>query len=514
MTEFFDIKDIRKINFRALTSQLPGRSSSWNPFSTRGRYVMSILRSYDLMLDHNINTGRRLAHFIGQGLIETNYLQATAENLNYSQSALLRVFRRHFESPAEAADFARNPERIANRVYSNRLGNGDEASGDGWRYRGRGFFQLTGKDNYRRYGDMAGIDLVSDPEILERDFRASLLVAAAYFDQTGLGVFADEDNAAAVSRGVNRGDPTSPYKAHGEADRILWTRRVSDIVFNPGKIYPFNAAPALEPKTADFTVGDEGDGVRKLQEKLAALDYAVGTPDGVFGQNTRRAVINFQDEHGLPLTGVADSKTLSTLTDVFSQPKPVAPSVFSEPSVRDLEKAGDKQVDEAEKVGAAGVAIGAAGAAGAAVQTGAGEAVMDMIRGEGTDAGDVGSATQIQTSAANEAEATPSVTPGTSGAEETAVVSESVPATEAGGPTSSTDTVAASPAETAPAPAVPTPIEETTATVAQPTPEMASPAATSGEDLFTLFIWLSIIFFGIFIFFRSREIVRGRVEAR
>ncbi len=262
--------------------------------------------------ENGITTPQRLAHFLGQGIVETNYLQAKGENLNYSFDGLKRTFGHKFASDDEIRQYARNPEKIANRVYANRLGNGPEESGDGWRYRGRGFFQLTGKDNYRRYGELAGVDLVSDPDVLSRDLKTSLQVAAAYFNRTGLGEFADANNIAAVSRGVNRGDPRSPTPAIGEAERIQWTTKALELVNSPQAILQDAAlnAPVAEGALA---LGATGVTVGELQDDLHALGYTTGSESGVFGPETRRAVMNFQEEHGLPIAGVVDEATKAAI---------------------------------------------------------------------------------------------------------------------------------------------------------------------------------------------------------
>ena len=103
------------------------------------------------MAVHGIDTELRIAHFLAQVMHESGGLRLTEENLNYSAEGLRRVFRKYYRSDAEAAADARQPERIANRVYASRMGNGPESSGDGYRYRGRGLIQLTGKDNYRSF---------------------------------------------------------------------------------------------------------------------------------------------------------------------------------------------------------------------------------------------------------------------------------------------------------------------------------------------------------------------------
>jgi putative chitinase len=330
---FFGIQNIDEIDFGKLVGELPGRSA-WNPFSTQGQYVLAILQSYSMLQEHEINTALRLAHFLGQGIVETNYLRAKSENLNYSFDVLKRLFGHKFSGDDEIREYARNPEKIANRIYANRMDNGPEESGDGWRYRGRGFFQLTGKQNYRYYGELAGVDLLSDPDVLERDLKRSLQVAAAYFQKTGLAEFADRNDIAAVSRGINRGDPRSRAPAFHEAERIQWTAKALAVVRDPAALLK-----SVEPEDGSLRNGSTGEAVRALQEKLARLGYPVGAADGIFGPATRRAVLAFQDEHELSATGVADQATMSALdaalddgTSAPSEPPVEQPAPQPEPA--------------------------------------------------------------------------------------------------------------------------------------------------------------------------------------
>ncbi len=118
----------------------------------------------------------RLTAIIGQCAHESVDYKARFENLNYSADGLWRVFRRHFVSRSERDLNARQPEKISNRVYANRIGNGSEASGDGYRYRGRGYLQLTGRANYRAYGTNLGIDLEGTPDLAAEPEIAWLVV--------------------------------------------------------------------------------------------------------------------------------------------------------------------------------------------------------------------------------------------------------------------------------------------------------------------------------------------------
>ena len=167
---------------------------------------------------YEINTPLRIAHFLAQAMHECGEFTVNKENLNYSAQGLLRVFPKYFTSE-QANYYARKPEMIANRVYSNRMGNGNEASGDGWRYRGRGIFQLTGKDNYNRYGNAIGVDLVNDPD-LACDPTISLQIACEYWKSRNINVDADNDDINTITRKINGG-------YNGLDDRIRLYEEVS-----------------------------------------------------------------------------------------------------------------------------------------------------------------------------------------------------------------------------------------------------------------------------------------------
>lgn len=120
-----------------------------------------------ILYRYGITTKHEIAAFLAQVGHESAYLRYRKENLNYSAKALRRVFRKYFSTIALANAYARNPEKIANRVYASRMGNGPESSGDGWRYRGRGFIQLTGKNNYMVFAEDEGLSLDEAIQYLE-----------------------------------------------------------------------------------------------------------------------------------------------------------------------------------------------------------------------------------------------------------------------------------------------------------------------------------------------------------
>ena len=151
-----------------------------------------------------INTPERIAGFLSQIGHESGGLKFVIENLNYSAPALRTVFGKYFHDDSQANACARQPQKIADKVYANRMGNGDEDSGDGFKYRGRGLIQLTGKDNYTAFGNACGVDAVSHPEIVESPDAAAL--SAGWFWSTHrLNALADASDVEGMTRRINGG---------------------------------------------------------------------------------------------------------------------------------------------------------------------------------------------------------------------------------------------------------------------------------------------------------------------
>jgi putative chitinase len=158
---------------------------------------------------YQINTPKRLAHFLSQCGHESGGFKAFSENLNYSAEGLLKTFPKYFNAETAAA-YARKPERIANRVYANRMSNGNEESGDGWKFRGRGCIQLTGRANYTAYDQAVPENVLVNPDLVA---GAMALDSAGWFWRTnGLNQIADTGDVTAVTKRVNGG-------THGLADR-------------------------------------------------------------------------------------------------------------------------------------------------------------------------------------------------------------------------------------------------------------------------------------------------------
>lgn len=152
-----------------------------------------------------IDTPLRLAHFLSQCGHESINFTAVKENLNYGAKGLLNIFGRYFPNEALAKQYERQPEKIANRVYGGRMGNGPESSGEGFKYRGRGYIQLTGKDNYRAFGAAIGVDIVNNPDLVATTYP---LLSAAWFFQRCLpkcDMGSNEEAVKAVTRCVNGG---------------------------------------------------------------------------------------------------------------------------------------------------------------------------------------------------------------------------------------------------------------------------------------------------------------------
>lgn len=236
------------------------------------------------------------AHLIGQCAHESLGFTRVAEALFYTTPARLRaVWPARFRDAAAAMSFLRDPAALANHVYGGRMGN--DRPGDGYRYRGRGYLQLTGRATYRLFGARIGIDLETTPERAEEP-EIAWAVAIAYFEhrrrdgRTAMG-WARAGNVEMVTRIVNGG-------VHGLEDRRARTLRAASVLGGG------TADPVLAP-------GAEGDAVLRAQHALAALGHSPGALDGDFGPRTAAAVAAFQAARALAPTGVLDAATRALL---------------------------------------------------------------------------------------------------------------------------------------------------------------------------------------------------------
>ena len=157
-----------------------------------------------LLPDYDINTPQRVAAFVAQCAHESGNFVFIKENLNYKAISLRKVFPKYFSSDVQAAQYANKPEMIANRVYANRMGNGSEESGDGYRYCGRGLIQLTGKQNYTNFADSIECAVEEAAEYLAT-FEGACQSACWFWEQNNLNRFADAGDIKGLTRAINGG---------------------------------------------------------------------------------------------------------------------------------------------------------------------------------------------------------------------------------------------------------------------------------------------------------------------
>ena len=157
-----------------------------------------------LLTEYEINTPNRVAAFLAQCAHESGGFVFLKENLNYKASDLRRIFPRYFQTDEIAAQYEKKPEKIANRVYANRMGNGDEASGDGFRYCGRGLIQLTGKTNYQLFADSLEMKLEDVLEYLQT-FEGAAQSACWFWETNSLNRFADAGDLVSMTKRINGG---------------------------------------------------------------------------------------------------------------------------------------------------------------------------------------------------------------------------------------------------------------------------------------------------------------------
>lgn len=160
-----------------------------------------------LLDEYEINTAQRIAAFVAQCAHESGGFMVLKENLNYKPATLRRIFNKYFQSDAIAEQYCAKLNRqmhIANRVYANRMGNGDEASGDGWRFCGRGLIQLTGRNNYQAFADSLEMDINDVPEYLAT-FEGAAQSACWYWETNKLNRFADAGDIKGLTKAINGG---------------------------------------------------------------------------------------------------------------------------------------------------------------------------------------------------------------------------------------------------------------------------------------------------------------------
>lgn len=169
----------------------------------------------EVMQKFSVNTPLRLSHFLAQCGHESGGFKLTQENLNYSAKGLMGIFKKYFPTEAIANAYARQPQKIANKVYASRMGNGAEASGEGFKFRGRGYIQLTGKQNYTAFDASVPESIVDNPDLVATKYP--LASAAWFWSKNGLNTIADQgasnEVVTKITKRVNGG-------TIGLADRI------------------------------------------------------------------------------------------------------------------------------------------------------------------------------------------------------------------------------------------------------------------------------------------------------
>lgn len=251
---------------------------------------------------YDIDTPERIAMFLAQCGHESGGFRLREENLNYSAKALDSVFSKYFKKAGrDAKEYERQPEKIANIVYANRMDNGDTASGDGWKFRGRGYIQLTGRYNYTKFAKDAGMGLREAVEYLET-VEGALESACWYWSTNNLNAYADKGDIKGSTKRINGG-------YNGIEDRKKHWHHAMDVL--GGKVAP--KAPSKRKGSTKvntdiiLNIGSRGEDVKAMQKALGV------DADGIFGPGTKRAVKAWQAKNGLTVDGVAGPKTLKKL---------------------------------------------------------------------------------------------------------------------------------------------------------------------------------------------------------
>lgn len=204
----------------------------------------------------------------------------------------------------ESAYFNTMEEYASGAAYEGRADLGNTQRGDGKRYKGRGYIQITGRSNYRRYGKIIGYDLENNPELAE-DTEISVLISLAYWQKNGLNDFADADNIKTITKRINGG-------YNGLQDRINYTNKAK-AQFKAASFNTNEVDDGDDETFVDLTIGSRGPNVKKFQESLVKYGYKVDV-DGAFGPNTQNKVKELQGDLDMPVTGIVDAVLFDILT--------------------------------------------------------------------------------------------------------------------------------------------------------------------------------------------------------
>mgnify|MGYP001309684552 CR=1 FL=1 len=259
----------------------------------------------ELFPKYEINTNQRIAAFIAQCGHESGGWTVFSENLNYSAKSLDAVFPKYFKNAGRnAAEYAKQPEKIANVIYAGRMGNVNP--GDGYKYRGRGPIQLTGKDNYTNFSKSMGVDVVNNPDIVSTDKRTALLSAIWFWNKAGLNSLADKNDIKTMTKKINGGyiGLEDRIKHWEDAMKLLGSTPASKPVSTVTKEEDSDTVVEF-PKV--LRRGMKGDAVKVIQTALKLV------ADGDFGPGTEAAIKKWQKSHGLVADGVVGPITLEKI---------------------------------------------------------------------------------------------------------------------------------------------------------------------------------------------------------
>ena len=277
--------------------------------------IEAIVNGWPTAEDNGITTPLRIRHFFARVAVETGGLRAVEENLSYNIARLRKVWPKRFPTDTSAVPYARNPKKLAIKVYGGRLGNAPDPSTDGWDYRGGGMMQTTGRANYKKLG------FEDNPEAL-RDPDTAFETAVREWKARGCNELADADDVVGICKAINGGTNGLVEQKRYLAKAVtIWTDDVDDdLIPLPGagleEEPPVPLPPISRPPSYDL---------RAVQVRLKELGYTeVGNPNGEMGDLTKTAILAFRSEHGLPLMNTIDEQFLTALWD--AKPRVLAPA--------------------------------------------------------------------------------------------------------------------------------------------------------------------------------------------
>lgn len=285
--ELFTKNDLQKISPRA-----------------QNDLIQTLLGNQNILLQADVNTRIRVAHFLSQIMLETGGLRRIDENMNYSAGRLREVFGRRV-SQSKAEQLQNKPQEIANWVYGDRLGNLGKHTNDGWNYRGSGYIQLTGRDNFKRRGQEVGMSLVEQPE-LARTPIPGLKVAAAYWKARNINFAADQNDRLRVRKLVN-GPSALHYK-----EGVLWFNRIWTKVYQNKAA--FGTETAWLESEGEIESNNSNELVSEILNEKGFLDTNTfeSFPND---EEFEEALKKYQKANGLEESGVLDDDTFYAITD-------------------------------------------------------------------------------------------------------------------------------------------------------------------------------------------------------